>query len=816
MFRVRCISLPIMMSLTTPSLRRGILRDAHRVSLLVACLSLLLGLFVSESRAQVSIWTSHTSMREVMALAVSPDAIWAATTGGVFSYLPETGEVKRYTITDGLYGISARAIAFDPDCSDEGCVWIGYAGGIIDQLDVSAGTVRTYYDIARAERFPSREINRIVVHGDTVLVATSFGIVLFDSEKQEVRDSYDQLGTVTPGTDVYDVVVGRAPNGGAALWAATSQGVAYASLSSSNLKDPNSWVVERGGLPSDEIRSLEFKGDRLYVGTMSGLAVRNPDGSYSGFSSINQAVYDLSESGDNVFGVDPFGIVVLTADGRQYVLRAGEFGSPTAVMPGGEGEVWIADRMEGIVRAEWSTNPARLNVLERFYPPGPYHSLFERLAVDSEGNLWAAGTYGSGLGFYRMSPTYEWTNFIAREYAELNNKSAFTRISVGEGGWSWAASEGNGLAEVSPDGKVVVYDRTNSTLRRAEGTQNENFILVGGAAMDAEGRLWVTNTDGANPLHVRLENGEWVALSFPECNQVNSFTGTFKEIMIDEFGQKWIIVVNKRSLNSRIGFLVLDTGNTPTDQDDDECRFFGEVGGLKGQGLPSVEVTDVVEDRSGMIWIGTGNGVAYMPNSSIMASDRVVQPTWPIYADRSLGSFMFEGLDVNDLAVDPANRIWIASEEGAYLIQAAAGGFEIVYHFTAQNSPLFSNTVMAVEVNDKTGEVFFSTDRGLVSFAGDAIAPSETVRDLFIFPNPVRVADGETPNITIDGLVEQTEVLILAAHGEVVRRFDARGGRSQWDGRDSTGELVPSGMYLVVAVGQNGERTAYGKVAIIR
>ena len=57
---------------------------------------------------------------------------------------------------------------------------------------------------------------------------------------------------------------------------------------------------------------------------------------------------------------------------------------------------------------------------------------------------------------------------------------------------------------------------------------------------------------------------------------------------------------------------------------------------------------------------------------------------------------------------------------------------------------------------------------------------------------------------------------VRARFGEVVAEFSARGGRAQWDGRDRSQQFVPSGLYLVVAVGENGEGTAFGKVAVVR
>ena len=188
---------------------------------------------------------------------------------------------------------------------------------------------------------------------------------------------------------------------------------------------------------------------------------------------------------------------------------------------------------------------------------------------------------------------------------------------------------------------------------------------------------------------------------------------------------------------------------------------------------------------------------------------------WPLWADRSVGTFVLSGLLVNDIAVDPSNRLWMATNEGAYLVQEA-DGYERVELFAAENSPLFSDVVNTIAVNGQTGEVYFGTDKGLVSYRGDAVNPAPEKRDLFVYPNPVRILDDAAPEIFIEGLVEETEIRVVALHGEVVAQFPARGGRARWDGRDRSQQLVPSGLYLVVAVGENGEGTAFGKVAVIR
>jgi hypothetical protein len=293
------------------------------------------------------------------------------------------------------------------------------------------------------------------------------------------------------------------------------------------------------------------------------------------------------------------------------------------------------------------------------------------------------------------------------------------------------------------------------------------------------------------------------------------FRATLRDIFIDSFEQMWITVVNKQNLKERLGVMVLDTNGTPTDQSDDACQFFSTQD-QRGIGLPNPGVNAVAESKDGFIWVATDQGMAYMINTGVVASDPGAVFNWPLYADRTTGTYLLQGVQINDIAVDPANRIWVATATGVWLIAQAEGGYQEVRHFSPDNSPLLANEVLSVEVNPVTGEVYFATVQGLISYQGDAVRPSEEVRDLFVYPNPVHIQDTGEPTIYIDGLVDQTDIVIMAADGTVVSRFQARGGRAMWDGRDGSQQPVPSGVYLIVAVGQNGEGTAYGKVAILR
>jgi ligand-binding sensor domain-containing protein len=751
------------------------------------------------ARAQFQGWQAYPSLREVRAVDASADALWTATAGGVFAYRPASGEVTRYTPIEGLQGVEAAALAYD---ARRDAVWIGYADGGLDRLDVASGAVTAFLDVARADQYPDRSIRRLRVHGDSLFIATGFGLVVFDPVRGEVRDTYARLGPLTPATPATDALVAPLPDGRAGLWIATDGGVVYADLASPNLQQPSAWTLDPAApVPARCLAAFE---GRVHACSESGASAREPDGAW--VPVFFSAVSELDAHGGALYGAAGFGLLRRLPGGATTSYTVSGYGQLVAVEVGPDGAVWVGDAQGGLLRLPPlgpETGSVTVSPAQVVVPSGPFNNAIQELALEADGTLWAAHEQVGGPSAISRLDAGAWTPFASTDY-DLPN-AGFRSAAVAPDGTFYSASFGDGLAAVAPDGTVTTYRSDNSTLLPAFGTS----VILGDAVPDAAGLVWVTNRGVALPLHVLTPERTWTALPFPPGMPTNVF---LNRMVLDAFGTKWI-TLRSSTTNAGAGIAAISTGADPFSPSDDRALAFTSAGS-EGTGLPSEDTRALALDREGRLWIGTarGLGIVFSPGSAFGGDPALVTPQWARTADGA--SYLLRDLAVNDLAVDPAGQLWIASTTGAWLLNAA--GDSALVNLTSENSPLFSDNVIAVAVDGSTGRVYFATERGLLSMAGEATAPSAEARELAVAPSPYRPAQ-HARGVLISGLVAETTVFVLTPDGQRIAALEAVGGSVRWDGRDErTGEAVASGVYLVAAVAADGQATAYGKVAVIR
>ncbi|OZC02270.1 hypothetical protein BSZ36_04290 [Rubricoccus marinus] len=775
-------------------------------TLLLACLA------GGSSVAQT--WQAYPAYRDVRAVAASGDAIWAATPAGIFAVSTADGAFERYTTVDGITGGQVRALAVD----ENGRVWAGYADGTLDRIDPASGEVRTFFDIQRADQYTSRGVNRIRPRGQTLLIGTDFGLVIWDLARDEVRQTASRLGSLDAATPVNDVIVAPAANAsGDAYWLATDEGIVSAPLATSNLQIPSAWTIEDGF--RNEAYSLVAYDGTVWAGGRPGgpfgdLYRRAASGEWQRQLFVDQTLSDLVV-------VDGTLAVLDQGSSRTFLVRPGAplrtfNASPEAIRHqslalGPDGRLWVGDAGVGLF--QYPPLPSSDGTLvvspDPRLPSGPFTNSIVSVDVGRNGRIWtASGTAAVGVSGAAAVNWFEdgmWTTLRTDETALPS--TSFKRIVTRSEGGALAGTDGLGLAVISEDGDVTVFDRSNSTLLGATGAQN--FLVISDMIREGD-RWWIVNKSSPLPLHsfpgtADATRADWNGLPPPPGGP--SGIGA-DAIELDNFGQKWLAMGPQ-------GLMVWDTGSDPLSPADDRGRVF--TTGFNGQGLPNGNVTSLVRDLEGRIWIGTRRGLAviFSPGSAFGADNALAEPVWPTTGDGEGLDYLLRDADIKDLALDPAGRIWVSTTTGAFLLTPEGDGIQL--RLGADGTPLPTDDIIDIEVDASTGLVYIVTANGLYSYKGDATGPDLDSEALRLSPNPYRPS--EHARVTIAGINAPTSrVRVLTLDGRVVYESDSVfGGSFQWDGRDArTGDLVPSGVYIVAASGVNGEGTLYGKVAVLR
>jgi ligand-binding sensor domain-containing protein len=299
---------------------------------------------------------------------------------------------------------------------------------------------------------------------------------------------------------------------------------------------------------------------------------------------------------------------------------------------------------------------------------------------------------------------------------------------------------------------------------------------------------------------VLKSDGGWIV------NPLTIDAPTIGDIIITSKGKKWII------LPRGYGLFILDDNNTPEVFSDDRYKKM-LVQDIENQVISFVY--SIAEDLDGNIWVGTDQGpVIYFNSDNVFENDlRASRIKIPRNDGTNLADYMLKTETITSIAIDGANRKWLGTaSSGAYLL--SPDGTTQVKNFNEENSPLLSNSIVTLAVDNKTGEVWFGTAKGVQSVRGDATAGEENFTKVYTFPNPVR--EDFTGNVTITGLIKDSQIRITDISGNLVFGTVSDGGQATWDLKTYNGRRVATGVYLVFCASKDGSKSAVTKMLVIK
>jgi hypothetical protein len=766
--------------------------------------TLLICFAVVQANAQAAIgeWTDYQSYAHAKKVTDTGSKIYCVTEGGLFSYDKIDNSIQKMTGINGLSDVGSQGLAFS---KENDLLMITYSNANIDIL--RGNKVINLSDIKRKQISADKTINNILFVGKLAYLSCGFGIVVVNLEKMEIKDTY-YIGKDGAYLSVFDLATD-----GSFLYAATAEGIYKANASDPNLQNYNNWLRETS-IPrfNKKFSSIEY---------FSGKIVAN----YTPDKYAEDEIYELKGGVWSPFHPEIRYVSNLTSNSNHLVLSSREEvlvynekfelvkSVPKFLFPGNKEDslqsrdavlddqnvLWIADGNNGLVKSG--------NQIEKIVPEGPVDNMVYSLTMGGQ-NLWiASGGRNNSWGNLYLPPKFQlnnqgsWSVFDNPVFTNSNDFRDIISVTADpkDAEHIYAASWGGGVLEFNSGVFVKRYDNFNSTLETQLPDQPAAaYVRIGGMAYDSKGSLWVTNTGVAKAISELQPDGNWKA--YEVSGIANKFIG---EIVVTQNDDKWIQV-------HRDGLCVLNSENNQSKKLEVQARFVNSEGEFF---FDMNEVNTMVEDLNGEIWVGTATGVAVYSNPQSIWTEDVLYATRPSL-DLNDGIFhpLLETETVTAIAIDGANRKWFGTKSsGVYLI--SANGETEIQHFTKENTPLPNNAIVDIAINQKTGEVFFGTEAGLISYMGEATEGNDEFNDVYVYPNPVRESyDGP---IVVSGLVENTDVKITDLSGDLVFKTTSLGGQAIWDGRNQNNHRCKTGVYLVFMTDPLGEKTKITKLLFI-
>lgn len=754
----------------------------------------LLLLFVQMGFSQSDLsWQGYFSYNEIKDVSEAASAVFAASENALFSKNTTTNLIKTTNSIDGLSGQTISSVYHSATFNK---TILGYENGLILVINQTDGTILNVVDIIN-KQLPAnlKKINHFMEFEGIAYVSCDFGIVQFNLATMLFGDTY------FIGDNGAEIIVNQTTVFNGFIYAATNNGIRRAAIANENRIDFNQWTTVAAGNWSG---ITAFGTDSYAVDSFGNVQkLSATSSSFTGFTQLPQRSVDMRRTTDYLIVTTLNSIyiynsqMVLVRQINTNQIPETNLGFSCATIIGDA--VFIGTKENGLI----TTSLASAVTFENITPIGPARNNIFSLQV-TPNVLWAVyGDYTAGynpypLDSYGISKFNEkgWLNI---PYQKVLGAQSMTRITVNPSNENevYASSFFSGLLKIENDEPTILYNQTNSGLESLTFVGPDYVdIRVNGTAFDKSGNLWVTTSRIKNGLKVFKSTGQWQSYAMDNILD-SAIDNNFGTMAIDKNGIKWL----STSEDGVIGFN--ETNN----------KFKKITSGPDTGNLPISNVRVVAVDNRNQLWIGTTKGLRVLPNvSSFQSEEQMTANPIIILEDNLAQELLFEQF-ITDIAVDGANNKWIGTaDSGLFLV--SPNGQETKYHFTINNSPLPSNVVNDIGINNATGEVFIATAKGMVSFKGVSTAANDDLSNAYVYPNPVRPEYQGT--VKIAGLLDRANVKITDIGGNLVYETTSKGGTIEWDTTAFGKYKVASGVYMIFISAQDGVETKVKKVMIIR
>ena len=774
-----------------------IIMNKFRFTLFIA-VWLITSLSFAQDGVSIGNWRTHLPYQKVIAVEPIGNKIYAATPFELFYYDTQDNSINILNKINGLSDIGISTIRYN---ESQRKLFVAYTNVNVDLIDAD-GNIKNMSDIKDKNIVGNKYINHVFFDGDLAYVACGFGIVVFDLKKEEVKDTY-YIGDQGDAVNVTDIAFfnGR-------IYASSDDGIYYASQNAPNLANYSAWQFDTSLIhPHLAYTEMEVFGGKLYLNYDGGfnadtLFVNNGNQwGYYNKQDVSQKM-ELRAYSNCFLMTNRYAVRVFDQNMNETlnIYSPGHSIVPLSSAMDKSGNYWIGDSKRGLIKTSDGWN--NLDIM----PNGPASkNVFELQACGDQ--VWiATGGHAANWGKRYLKEGVarfngSWTIFNSTTLPDFNDYSDFvcTATNPKDPSVTYVGTWGSGILKFKDNDLVEVYNAENSSLEY--WLSDPTLINISGLAFDSKGNLWVANTGAGNLLSVMEPNGNWHSYNLGG-NLSGNDIGT---LLVDHNDYKWI--------TRRNGEVIVFNDNGTLDNPTDDQTV--NLTTATGNGHLAGSVNCLTVDNNGNVWAGTDKGPCLFTNTKLIFSGSnfdAIQKEVPRNDGTGQYDYLFAESNVLSMAaLEGSNQIWFGLESGVYLMSFDQKPQEIHY-FNTTNSPLLDNAVTTMAI-DKSGEVFFGTSSGIISYRGEYATPEPIVSDVVAYPNPVRL--GYHGFVGIKGLVSNSLVRITTVDGAFVTQLISEGGQAVWDCTTINGEKVEPGVYLIFVSTKRGTDKFATKILIM-
>ncbi len=771
---------------------KSLLYRSLTTAIFLSCFAVL-----SAQNLALGTWTAHLPLSNALSVCQSKDYVYAGTENGVIGVHKESHFIEKYTKVSGLADVFVAQTGYDTSTST---LLIAYKNSDIDLIH--EGKIKNLPYLKNAMLAGDKNVYSIFCVNGFAYLGTGFGILKINLEKQEIAETY----IFNDGILTYKVNAVWADDN--TIFAATQKGVLSAAISPSlNLLNFNNWTQHSIGIPQAEASAIT-QYDNKIIASISNILYAFDGVNWSVFFSAdsNWITRHLNTSNGNlllaqqrVSGADVVENRIGKWNGTTFAFftSANNIAYPLQIIEDENNSIWYADLYRGLVHQEGANFNA-------YFPNAPARITSKEMEFLGK-TLWVASSNinDGGAPTFNKNGIYACTEYFWENIDIYNTPAldSFFDIAVVQ-----PIAVENKIVFGSQMG-ILVYDINDKTFDINKYRPNaidpsKKIFRITGADIDGAANVWLSDAYSNVPLVCRKSGGEYTYFNSGFLNGM-----LVKDIVVDDFNQIWIAKSDASG-----GLTMLNYGNDIDDKSDD--TYFNFRTGAGFGNLPSNNVICMAKDNDGVLWLGTENGIARIACAGYVVDNACEAEQ--ICIDRKDGSGFCDNLledeIINCITVDAANRKWIGTNNGLFLV--SADGEKTIHYFNEANSPLLSNYIRALAINPENGDLFIGTGKGICTYRADATLTTAETEAPYVYPNPVR-ENYEGP-IAIKGIPNNCNVKIVDVSGNLVYETTANGGQATWDGKLINGERAATGIYYALCKGTSKKDTAKLKFLLLR